>query len=43
MGRQINVEAHRLVGIAKHVGSRTWMRHIPTMDDVSGFTVSDVL
>lgn len=28
MSRQINVEAYRLVGIAKHVGSRIWMGHI---------------
>lgn len=28
MSRQTNVEAYRLVGIAKHVGSRIWIGHI---------------
>jgi hypothetical protein len=33
IGRQNNIEAHKLVGIAKHVGSKTWMGHVPDCYD----------
>lgn len=35
IGRQLNVEAHNLVGIAKHVGSRSWLGHVPSLDSNS--------
>ncbi|KEH19290.1 hypothetical protein MTR_8g046305 [Medicago truncatula] len=29
--RSQNVEAHRLVGIAKYEGCRTWLGHVPNL------------
>lgn len=35
IGRQLNMEAYNSVGIAKAVGSKSWLGHVPSLDSVS--------